>query len=216
MGAIAAIGARAIKFLNAAFGPDYLENGPCPIADPSSITIADGHPDRLPAQERDRTFPAGDAAEWLPPCNGTDSILALSMLHVLWNELGIYDEVFLKHRTNAPYLVGDDGYYLRDQLTRLPLVLDASDRRIKTPDDPTLRDPSIRWTCEVNGRQGRPAFELLRECLALYAPEIMEPLTRIPAATVRSIALEFGAASPAGSPFAHLHPNPMSPAGVVA
>jgi anaerobic selenocysteine-containing dehydrogenase len=216
MGAIAAIEARALRFLNAAFGPDYLENGPCLIADPSSITIAVGNPDRRPTQEIDSTSPAGDAAEWLPPCNGTDSALALSMLHVLWNELGIYDEVFLKHSTNAPYLVGDDGYYLRDQLTRRPLVLDASDRRIKTPDDPTLRDPSIIWTCEVNGRQGRPAFELLREHLAHYAPEIMEPLTRIPAATVRSIALEFGVASPVGSPLPPFHPDPMSPAGVVA
>ena len=48
---------------------------------------------------------------------GTDAALALSMLHVLLNELGIYDAPFLKNRTNAPYLVGADGRYLRDAET---------------------------------------------------------------------------------------------------
>jgi anaerobic selenocysteine-containing dehydrogenase len=216
MGAIAAIEATAAWFLTAAFGIDYLKNGPGLIRDASSIAIADAEPDCLPARKLESAFPAGDAAEWLPLCNGTDSALALSMLHVLWNELGIYDEAFLKHASNAPYLVGDDGNYLRDEMTHRPLVFDASDRTIKTTDDPTLIDPSIKWTCEVKGRQGRPAFELLRGCLAQYAPEIMEPLTQIPAATVRSMALEFGDARSADSPLSLFPADAMERAIAVA
>lgn len=206
MGAIAVIEATASWLVTAAFGIDYLKTNLRLVMDADSIAIADADSDRVPAREMESTSPAGDAAEWLPLCDGTGSALALSMLHVLWNELGVYDEEFLKYGTNAPYLVGDDGYYLRDEQTHRLLVFDASDRRIKTPDDPSLRDPSIKWTCEVKGRQGRPAFELLRERLARYVPEIMEPLTRIPAATVRSIALEFGDAA---SAFSLLPLDPM-------
>jgi anaerobic selenocysteine-containing dehydrogenase len=209
MGTIAAIEATAARFLTAAFGIDYMESSPHIPTDASSISIAAEDSDRLPARKLESAPPSGDAAEWMPLCDGTDSALALSMLHVLWNELGVYDEAFLKHTTNAPYLVGDDGNYLRDELTQLQLVLDASDRRIKTPDDPTLSDPSIIWTCEVKGRQGRPAFELLRERLSQYAPEIMEPLTQIPAATVRRIAIEFSTAASADSPCSLFHADPM-------
>lgn len=209
MGAIAVIEATASWLVTAAFGIDYLETNPHLVMEANSTTIADADSDRAPAREMESTPPSDDAAEWLPLCNGTDSALALSMLHVLWNELGVYDEEFLKHGTNAPYLVGDDGRYLRDELTHRPLVFDASDRRIKSPDDPSLRDPSIKWTCEVKGRQGRPAFELLRERLAQYAPEIIEPVTRIPAATVRSIALEFGGAASANAPRSLFQADPM-------
>ena len=61
---------------------------------------------------------ASKANEWIPIRPGTDGAMALSMLHVLLNELGISDNVeFLKHKTNAPYLVGSDGKYLRDAVT---------------------------------------------------------------------------------------------------
>lgn len=213
MGAIAAIEATAARFITAAFGIDYLERSPRLPKDARSIPIADGGFDRVPAREMESTSPAADAAEWLPRCDGSASALALSMLHVLWNELGVYDEAFLKHGTNAPYLVGDDGCYLRDEVTLCPLVLDAGDRRIKTLDDSTLSDPSIKWSCEVRGRQGRPAFELLRERLAQYAPEITEPLTMIPAATVRGIALQFAYADPAYAPLPFIPAERIEPTG---
>lgn len=193
MGARAAIEATASRLVSAALGADYLENDTRTVRDADSIGVAGDVFDRLPAGEWNTASPEGDAVEWLPLCNGVDSALALSMLHVLWNELGVCNETYLKRSTNAPYLVGDDENYLRDELTHCPMVFDVSDRRIKTALDPTLIDPSIKWTCEVNGRRGRPAFELLRERLVRYAPEFMEPFTRIPAATVRRLALEFGA-----------------------
>lgn len=143
-------------------------------------------------------YAASKANEWIPIRPGTDAALGLSMLHVLLNELGIYDAKFLANGTNASYLVGTDGRYVRDAETGKPLVYDAADRTVKTHDDPGLREPAISGTCDARGRPGRPAFELLREHVAKYPPEKTEEFTTIPAATVRRIAREFGEAAHIG------------------
>ncbi len=143
-------------------------------------------------------FAAAKANEWLPIRPGTDAALGLAMLHVLLNELEIYDQPFLKQRTNAPYLVGQDGRYLRDAESNEPLVYDAADGAVKRHDDPGLRDAAITGTFEVGDRKGRPAFELLREHVRKYPPEVAEGITTIPAATLRRIAREFGEAARVG------------------
>ena len=144
-------------------------------------------------------YAAAKADEWIPIRPGTDSALALSMLHVLLNEVAIYDGKFLKHKTNAPYLVGEDGLYLRDEATGQPLVFDAADGKVKTHDDPSLIDPSLKGAREIGDRRGCPSFELLCEHVKKYTPELTEPVTTIPAATVRRIAREFGEAASIGS-----------------
>jgi len=142
-------------------------------------------------------FAASKADEWIPILPGTDTALALSMLHVLLNELGIYDAKFLKDKTNAAYLVGGDGRYLRDASGK-PQIYDEADQRTKPHDDPTLRGPALSGSYEAQGRQGRPTFELLREHVAKYSPEEAEKITTIPAATLRRIAREFGEAARVG------------------
>ncbi|MCC6889235.1 MAG: molybdopterin-dependent oxidoreductase [Hyphomicrobiales bacterium] len=141
---------------------------------------------------------ASKATEWIPIRPGTDGAMALSMLQVLLNELEIYDEKFLKNKTNAPYLVGADGKYLRDPKTREPLVHDAADGKVKAHNDPSLKDPSIIGTYQSEGRTGRTAFDLLREHVKKYSPEATEEITTIPAATVRRMAKEFGEAACVG------------------
>lgn len=141
---------------------------------------------------------ASKADEWLPIRPGTDAALANSMLHVLLNEQGCYDREFLRHKTNAPYLVGADGRYLRDPASNEPQVYDAADGKVKNHNDPTLREPMITGSYEAQGRPGRPSFELLREHVAKYPPEATESITTIPAATVRRIAGEFGRAARIG------------------
>ena len=143
-------------------------------------------------------YAAAKANEWIPILPGTDAALGLGMLNVLLNEFGIYDAPFLKNKTNAPYLVGSDGHYLRDAGSGEPLVFDAADELIKTHHDPSLTDPSITGTYEAAGKPGRPSFELLREHVAKYPPEKVEEITTIPAATVRRIAAEFGKAARIG------------------
>ncbi|MBI2817195.1 MAG: molybdopterin-dependent oxidoreductase [Acidobacteria bacterium] len=144
-------------------------------------------------------YAASKAQEWIPILPGTDTALALSMLHVLLNEAGIYDEPFLKAKTNAPYLVGCDGRYVRHAETGKPMVLDAADGRVKTCDDPTLIDPAIGGKYVANGTEARPSFELLKEHVAKYPPERTQSITTIPAATVRRITRELGEAVCVGS-----------------
>ena len=143
-------------------------------------------------------FAASKANEWIPIRPGTDAALGLSILQVLLNELGIYDAPFLKSRTNAPYLIGGDGRYVRDPATGKPQVCDAADGKVKLHDDPGVRDPAILGNFEAQGRKCRPAFELLREHVTKYPPEKTEKFTTIPAATVRRLAQEFGEAARIG------------------
>jgi molybdopterin-containing oxidoreductase family molybdopterin binding subunit len=140
-------------------------------------------------------FAASKADQWVPIRPGTDTAFALSLLHVLINELGIYDAEFLKHKTNAPYLVGPKGLYARDPASGKPLILDAADGKTKVYDDPTLKDPAITGGSEA----GRPSFELLKQHVAKYPPEKTEEITTIPAVTLRKIAREFGAAASIGA-----------------
>ncbi len=140
-------------------------------------------------------FAASKADEWVPIRPGTDTAFALSMLHVLLNELELYDEKFLKHRTNAPYLVNSEGHYLRDPISGKPMVFDAADKKAKVHDDPTLTDPLLIGSIEG----GRPTFALLREHVAKYPPEKTEEITTIPAHTLRRIAREFGEAARVGA-----------------
>jgi len=143
-------------------------------------------------------YAASKANEWIPIRPGTDSAFALSMLHVLLNELNIYDQGFLKNKTNAPYLVGADGRYLREEKTNQPVIFDLADGVAKAHDDRSLRDPALRGSYQIGGVQGRTAFDLLCEHVTKYTPEQTESITTIPAATVRRIAGEFGAAASIG------------------
>ncbi|MBI4524189.1 MAG: molybdopterin-dependent oxidoreductase [Deltaproteobacteria bacterium] len=144
-------------------------------------------------------FAASKADEWVPIRPGTDSAFALGMLHVLLNELGVYDAKALQHRTNAPYLVGGQGRYIRDPKSGKPMIYDAADNTVKAHDDPTLREPAITGAYELEGLKARPGFELLREHVAQYPPEKVEEITTVPAATLRRIAREFGEAARVGA-----------------
>jgi len=68
-------------------------------------------------------------------CPGTDGAVALAMSNVILNDLRIWDAVYLKTKTNGPYLVGPDGHYVRDKETKKPLVWDAGASRAKVYDD---------------------------------------------------------------------------------
>src|SRR4030042_4729652 len=85
-------------------------------------------------------FGGGKATEWIPLLPGTDGAIALAMVNVLLNELGIYDAEFLKKKTNGPYLIGPDGLYVRDIKTRKPLVWDSKSQQVKTYNDVSIGD----------------------------------------------------------------------------
>ena len=131
------------------------------------------------------------ADEWVPIRPGTDLAFSLAMLHVLMHEIGVYDEPFLKGRTNAVYLIGEDGYYLKDVATGRPLIWDPVDGRAKSFDDPTIQDYALEGRYRVGSASGTVAFQLVKERIKGYTPEWAEPITTVPASTIRRLSREF-------------------------
>lgn len=140
---------------------------------------------------------ASKADEWVPIRPGTDAAMALAMVNVLLNEEGVYDRQFLIHDTNAAYLVGEDGYYVRDDDGHA-LIWDEDSGSAK-PFDSEGVSPALTGSYTVAGAAARPAFDLLKEHVAQYTPESVEPITTVPAETTRRLAKEFGAAASIGS-----------------
>ncbi len=147
------------------------------------------------------TASTAKADEWVPLRPGTAMPFCLSLAHVLVNELHTYDAPFLKGKTNAPYLIGPDGKYVRDDTTQVedkvrgkvgkPLVWDAAANVAKVFDDPTLGDVALEGSYTVNGVQAQTAFELLKAHVADFAPEKAQSITDVSADTIRRLAKEW-------------------------
>ncbi len=131
------------------------------------------------------------ADEWISIRPGTDLAFSLALLNVALNEVGIFDERFLKRRTNAVYLIGEDGYYAKDAATGKPLIWDPIDNQARTFDDPLAKDLALEGRYAVDGQAVTTAFTLVKEAMRAYTPEWAEEMTTVPAATIRRIAREF-------------------------
>jgi anaerobic selenocysteine-containing dehydrogenase len=148
-------------------------------------------------------------AEWVPVLPGMDLPFILAMCNVILHEMNKYDEWFLRVRTNAPYLIRQDGHYARDPESGKPLMWstisdkvvpfdhpEVSDGRLS---DPSLGGAALLGSYQANGEQVTTAFEIIREHLRAYTPEWAEELSTIPAVTIRRIARELVEAAQIGS-----------------
>jgi len=173
---------------------------------------------RLAAEARDRGakfiifdpmchFAGGKATEWIPIIPGTDGVVVLAMCNIIVNEMDKMDTVFLKAKTNAPYLIGPDGRYVRDKETRRCLVWDVSEGRAVPHDDKDIPnyetareiDYALEGEFEVNGIKCQPAFPLIKEHLRKYTPEMASQVSTVPADTIHRIAMEFAQEAKIGS-----------------
>ena len=166
-------------------------------------------------------FAAGKASEWVPVIPGTDAVVVLAMCNIMVNELGIMDVPFLKLKTNAPYLVGPDMKYVRekgpargvkghtqtgvevtyigDDETNKPMVWDALEGKAKVYDDPTIKDYALEGQYEFRGIKCQPSFQLLKQHLKSYTPEMAAEISTVPAETIRRIATQFATEARVGS-----------------
>lgn len=144
-------------------------------------------------------FASNKATEWVPIRVGTDGMLALSMINVLLNELGMWDAEYLKLHTNGPYLIKPDGHYLRDKATNKPTVWDAKENKAKTFDDLSIKDFALEGKFTIDGLTCSPGFQLLKDHVKKYTPEEASKITTITAQTIRRLAKEFGEAARIGS-----------------
>lgn len=130
------------------------------------------------------------SSEWVPIKPQTELAFLLSLEHVIVHELKTFDVWFVKNRTNATYLIGDDGFYIRHAQSNKPLVWDVGDNTAKEFDDSSIKDYALEGSFEVNGVKAQTAFQLIKQKIKEYTPEWQEAITTIPAAKVRQLAQE--------------------------
>jgi len=164
--------------------------------------------------------PTAIHADWWIPINpGSDSFLAMSLVHVVLEEK-LYKEDFIREQTDLPFLVREDN----GRLLRLADLREggkddvfycwdeASGRAVPMPGArghfrKTLRlgavKPALAGRFEVKGADGRPipvttVFEKVRAEAAKFSPEATRRHTGIHPSLARKLAREYAAAHDPG------------------
>jgi anaerobic selenocysteine-containing dehydrogenase len=129
---------------------------------------------------------AAKSEEWVPIRPATDRHFALGLCHEMIMN-GLVDYKFMRKDTNAPYLVGPDGYFVRNAEGKI-YVWDSAANTAKLWDDESIGKLALEGTFEVEGKECKPAFQRFRDILEDCSPEEMEKITTVPAETTRRIA----------------------------
>jgi phenylacetyl-CoA:acceptor oxidoreductase len=146
------------------------------------------------------------SAEWVPIKPKTDAAFMYAMINVMLHEMprDRLDYPFLRDHTGSPYLIGPNGFYMRDPETKKPLMWDLSKSAV-TPFDSEKADPALDGSFTVSGIEigaddeifehkditVETAFGHLAKHIAEYTPEWAEKVCDIPEGTVRRITEEF-------------------------
>ena len=146
------------------------------------------------------------STQWVPIKPKTDAAFLYALIHVLLHEVARerLDVAFLAARTASPYLVGPNGYYLRDRTSHKPLVWDLASASARTHDSADLRE-AMEGSYEADAIEIGPDDEVLAEGLLRgstgftrlvehmrpYSPEWAQAICDVPAAHIRRIANEF-------------------------
>lgn len=159
---------------------------------------------------------AAKADVWIPIRPKTDAAFLFAMLHVVLHELGrteSCDLAFLRSMTNAPYLIGPHGYYLRDTVSRRPMVWD-NDSGVALPfDAESAISPALEGTFATSGVEVgpdgetwthevtpcKPAFQHLLDFVKHFTPEWAAKICDVPPESIRGLAKEFVAAATVGA-----------------
>lgn len=145
-----------------------------------------------------RSATAQHADQWISPRPGTDTALALALLHeIIANNL--YDSDFLAGHTNAPFLVRrDTGELLLNENTGY-LAWDTARGGAFLCDN--VATPALIGEFPVETATGTvncvPAFQLLVELCANFSAERAVAITTVPANTIRQLARDIANAKPA-------------------
>jgi phenylacetyl-CoA:acceptor oxidoreductase len=150
---------------------------------------------------------AAASAEWIPIRPKTDPAFLFAMIHVLLHEVprDKLDLPFLRDITSSPYLVGPQGFFLRDPQTLKPLVWDLRSASAQPHDAPNI-EPALEGqftlgkVVEVGADDQRweypyvtsaTSFTKLVAHMRQYTPEWAQALCDVPAKKIREVALEF-------------------------
>lgn len=142
---------------------------------------------------------AAKADEWIPIKPGTDGAFGLALLNVLIHELRVWDGKFLKHHTNAVYLLDEDGRYVRDPANGKPQVWDSEADEPRPFDVNPHGDLALTGEYRAQDVRCKPSFQVLSDHVKQYSPEWAESLTTVPASTIRRVAKQLAEESQIGS-----------------
>lgn len=133
------------------------------------------------------------ADEWIAITPGGDGALAVALIHVLLHEQQV-DEEFLRDYTNMPWLVDDDGLFVRDAQNNPQVWCQTANGAVSAD---TAVQPALCGEYTAAGRRLRTAMTLaLAEYLAASAsPEALSSHCGIPAKTIRRLAAELAHAA---------------------
>ncbi len=148
----------------------------------------------------------GCSAEWVPIKPKTDAAFMYALINVMLHEAerNRLDVEFLRDHTASPYLVGPNGYYMRDPQSRKPLLWDTKRNQAVTFDTEDIV-PALEGTFSVDGIEVGPDEEIWTHSgaeaetgftkmlvhMTNYTPEWAAGVCDVPAETVRRIANEF-------------------------
>ncbi|HEU0258759.1 MAG TPA: molybdopterin-dependent oxidoreductase, partial [Burkholderiales bacterium] len=130
------------------------------------------------------------SAEWVPIRPKTDAAFLYALIYVLLHEetRSRLDLEFLYRRTSSPYLVGANGYYLRDPGYGQPIVAGS----LETKETHVALEIGLDGDVLAEGRlEGETAFAKLLAHMKPYSPEWAQAICDVPAATIRRIAREY-------------------------
>jgi phenylacetyl-CoA:acceptor oxidoreductase len=147
------------------------------------------------------------SAEWVPIKPKTDGAFLFALIHAMLHEhpRERLDLAFLRDSTSAVYLVGPNGFYLRDAVTEKPLIWDTV-TQTAVPFDAPGAVPLLEGTVQVAGAieigadterwthgsvGADTAFAKLVAHMQPYSPEWAQGVCDVPAAKIRAIASEF-------------------------
>jgi phenylacetyl-CoA:acceptor oxidoreductase len=130
------------------------------------------------------------SAEWVPIKPKTDAAFLYAIIHVLLHESPRerLDVAFLERHTSSPYLVGPNGFYLRDPETKKPIIADKLEASVRVRAIEIGADGEVLAQGEL---EGATAFTKLLDHMKPYAPEWAQGICDVPAATMRRIANEY-------------------------
>ncbi len=148
-----------------------------------------------------------NATEWIPIKTKTDSAVLFSMLHVMMHETPLekLDVPFLRDRTASPYLVGPNGFYLRDPDSKKPLLWDMKSASAVAYDTAGT-EPALVGTYKVmkavevgadeetwqhENIEADTGLEKSKQLVAERTPEWAAEISDVPAETIRRVANEF-------------------------
>ena len=146
------------------------------------------------------------SAQWVPIKPKTDPAFLYALIHVLLAEVerARLDLPFLCKRTASPYLIGENGYYLRNRDSHKPLVWDKRVGAAAVHDAADI-DEALEGRYQVDAieigpdgdvlaqglLQGTTGFTRLVEHMTPYSPEWAQAICDVPAESMRRIALDY-------------------------